>query len=83
MDEYNWEEVSRSIDVTSNETFHRQIWGKVYRHNPRTIVYWRNYGRELKNGKGLNMHDRLSEMISSTQKDLEKQLIKGLFDASE
>lgn len=41
-------------------------WGKVRRRVPRETVYWRNYGRELRNGKGLTWRDRMLEATFSS-----------------
>jgi hypothetical protein len=73
---FPWKEYDASLVI--NESVHGKIYGKVCRSGR---VHWRNYGRQLKNGKGLSILDHLKENImrgnNLTKYLLEKRVFRN------
>jgi len=65
-----------SVSIALDRCLHQKQYGKV-RRNGKTFT--RNYGRELKNGKGLDFSDLVQENIFRENLLLKELLKKRVF----
>jgi hypothetical protein len=61
---YDWKQIAASVIVEPGP----KQYGKAKLHSGREII--RNYGRELKNGKGLSFVDLLTEKVRQRAREL-------------
>ena len=72
----NWAGQS-SIITIRKPTKQKMTWGHVRLKDGRVI--WRNYRRELKNGKGLSFLDVLNSYVNSSVGELIKRMKEDFF----
>lgn len=74
MSEYQWKEYGQSFAISNNQP---KVYGPVHLKSGRKI--YRNYGRELKNGKGIALVDLFVIRTLENRLRMDMELMSRVF----